>query len=147
MTSRERVLSAINNREFIILFIAIFIFLLSCSTEVGKIDSMDNQLVEKQIPEWFSDGKFGLFIHWGPYSVLGGEWNGNRIQQGDIAEWIMQRFEIPVKDYREVAASFNPQMFDAEEWVALAKSTGMKYIIITTKHQFTRLLELINSSK
>jgi hypothetical protein len=37
------------------------------------------------IPEWFRDGKFGMFIHWGPYSVLGGEWNGKRIEQGDIA--------------------------------------------------------------
>jgi alpha-L-fucosidase len=75
-----------------------------------------------------------MFIHWGPYSVLGGEWNGKRIEQGDIAEWIMQRFEIPVAEYRKVAATFNPAQFHAREWVALAKTAGMKYLIITAKH-------------
>jgi alpha-L-fucosidase len=75
-----------------------------------------------------------MFIHWGPYSVLGGEWNGKRIEHGDIAEWIMQRFEIPVAEYRKVAATFDPARFDAREWVALAKNAGMKYLIITAKH-------------
>ena len=88
----------------------------------------------KALPEWFSSGKFGMFIHWGPYSVLGGEWNGRQIRQGDIAEWIMQQFQIPVTEYRKVAASFNPVRFNAHEWVALAKRAGMKYIIITAKH-------------
>lgn len=83
---------------------------------------------------WFADAKFGMFIHWGPYSVLGGEWNGQRIQQGDIAEWIMERFKIPVEEYRKVAATFNPVQFNARAWVQLAKQTGMKYIIITAKH-------------
>jgi alpha-L-fucosidase len=86
------------------------------------------------LPEWFSGGKFGMFIHWGPYSVLGGEWNGKRIAQGDIAEWIMQRFQIPVAEYRKIAATFNPARFDAREWAALAKNAGMKYLIITAKH-------------
>ena len=86
------------------------------------------------LPDWFGDGKFGMFIHWGPYSVLGGEWKGNRIEQGDIAEWIMERFHIPVEEYRKVAATFNPVKFNAREWVALAKNAGMKYIIITSKH-------------
>lgn len=86
------------------------------------------------LPEWFSGGKFGLFIHWGPYSALGGEWNGKRIEPGDIAEWIMQRFRIPVAEYREVAASFDPVRFDAREWAALAKSAGMRYLVVTAKH-------------
>lgn len=83
---------------------------------------------------WFADAKFGMFIHWGPYSVLGGEWNGQRIEQGDIAEWIMERFKIPVEEYRKVATTFNPVQFNARTWVQLAKQTGMKYIIITAKH-------------
>jgi alpha-L-fucosidase len=86
------------------------------------------------LPEWFRGGKFGLFIHWGPYSALGGEWNGKRIEPGDIAEWIMERFRIPVAEYREVAASFDPARFDAREWAALSKSAGMTYLVITAKH-------------
>jgi len=104
---------------------AVIVLFSSCSPKEPLADD---------IPEWFTDGKFGMFIHWGPYSVLGGEWKGQMIEEGDIAEWIMQRFQIPVEEYRKVAASFNPTQFNAKEWVALAKATGMKYIIITSKH-------------
>jgi alpha-L-fucosidase len=83
---------------------------------------------------WFRNEKFGMFIHWGPYSQLGGEWNGQRIPVGSEAEWIMQRFNIPVAQYREVARSLNPVNFNAAEWVRLAKQTGMKYLVVTAKH-------------
>jgi len=106
-----------------ILIPLICLLLVSCTQgppeEVGSRDQAQN------IPAWFKDGKFGMFIHWGPYSVLGGEWKGRRIEQGDIAEWIMQRFQIPVEEYRTVAATFNPTGFDAREWVSLAKCPGM----------------------
>ncbi len=75
-----------------------------------------------------------MFIHWGPYSYLAGEWNGQHIPVGTEAEWIMQRFNIPAADYRRIARNFNPEHFDAERWVALAKATGMKYLVITAKH-------------
>lgn len=70
----------------------------------------------------FQDAKFGLFIHWGVYSVLG---NG---------EWIMQRQPITKNDYEKIPAFFNPTEFDAKEWVSIAKTAGMKYITITTRH-------------
>ena len=72
--------------------------------------------------QWFQDAKFGMFIHWGVYSVLG---NG---------EWIMQQRPISLHDYEKVPAFFNPTKFDPAAWVALAKSAGMKYITITSKH-------------
>jgi alpha-L-fucosidase len=75
-----------------------------------------------------------MFIHWGPYSLLGGAWKDRHIPVGSEAEWIMQRFNIPVKDYREIAHHFDPVRFDAEKWVALAKAAGMKYLTITAKH-------------
>jgi len=83
---------------------------------------------------WFKEAKFGLFIHWGPYSALGGEWKGKRVEVGDIAEWIMQRLKIPVVEYREMAKEFNPVEFDPQAWVRLAKDAGMKYLVITAKH-------------
>ena len=70
----------------------------------------------------------------GPYSYLAGEWNGLRIPVGTEAEWIMQRFNIPVGEYRQMAHQLNPVHFDAEGWVQLAKANGMKYLIFTAKH-------------
>jgi alpha-L-fucosidase len=84
--------------------------------------------------DWFKHDKFGMFVHWGPYSRLAGEWKGQRIQPGDEAEWIMQRFNIPVKEYREMARGFNPVKFDAARFAALAKAAGMKYLVLTAKH-------------
>ena len=83
---------------------------------------------------WFRHDKFGMFIHWGPYSLLAGEWRGHRVPVGTEAEWIMQRFNIPVKEYRDMAHGMNPVHFNAGDWVALAKAAGMKYLVITAKH-------------
>jgi alpha-L-fucosidase len=72
--------------------------------------------------DWFQDAKFGLFIHWGIYSVLG------------VEEWVMEKQAIDRATYERVASFFNPVEFDAGEWVRLAKDAGMKYITITAKH-------------
>jgi alpha-L-fucosidase len=72
--------------------------------------------------EWFQDARFGMFVHWGVYSVLGD------------GEWVMNNRKIPVADYEKLPAFFNPISFDAAEWVSLAKAAGMKYITITSKH-------------
>lgn len=71
---------------------------------------------------WFQDAKFGLFIHWGVYSVLG------------RGEWVMNNEKIPIAEYEKLPARFNPEGFDAAAWVALAKAAGMRYITITSKH-------------
>jgi alpha-L-fucosidase len=78
--------------------------------------------------EWFLDNKYGLFVHWGVYSIMGG---GG--EQG-IAEWIMERKNIPVAQYEKLPGFFNPVEFDAAEWVSMVKKAGMKYITITSKH-------------
>jgi alpha-L-fucosidase len=96
--------------------------------------SQETPITADQRLQWFQHDKFGLFIHFGPYSVLAGEWQGQRVPVGTEAEWIMQRFNIPVKDYREVARQLNPVKFNADDWVGLAKAAGMKYLVITAKH-------------
>src|SRR5690606_7076585 len=78
------------------------------------------------------DAKFGMFIHWGLYSKLGGEWNGKRYYGS--GEWIMNQAKIPVAEYEKVAKSFNPVKFNAEEWAQIAEDAGMKYMVITAKH-------------
>ncbi|MBQ7795824.1 MAG: alpha-L-fucosidase [Lachnospiraceae bacterium] len=82
--------------------------------------------------QWYKDAKFGLFIHWGLYSVLAGEYNGKRTDR--IAEWIMNDLDIPVEEYEKLAAQFNPVEFDADAIVKKAKDWGMKYIVFTAKH-------------
>ena len=62
--------------------------------------------------QWFKDAKFGLFIHWGLYSVLAGEYNGKKTDR--IAEWIMNHLDIPVSEYEQLAGQFNPVNFNAE---------------------------------
>ncbi len=78
--------------------------------------------------EWFQDAKYGMFLHWGVYSVMGGG--------GDmgIAEWIMNHKEIPIVAYENLPNYFNPFEFDPAEWVSVVKEAGMKYITITSKH-------------
>lgn len=85
--------------------------------------------MEKQ---WFTDGKYGLFIHWGIYALLGGVYEGKEIPYG--AEWIMKNARIPLKEYGQLKEKFNPIYFDAEEIAGKAKQWGMKYIVFTAKH-------------
>ena len=81
---------------------------------------------------WFREAKYGLFIHWGLYAIPAGEWKGNRSL--GLGEWIMNRSQVPVRQYEALATQFNPVKFDAEAWVQLAQDAGMKYIVITSKH-------------
>jgi alpha-L-fucosidase len=81
---------------------------------------------------WFREAKFGLFIHWGLYSIPAGEWEGKRVP--GIGEWIMHNAPIPVTEYEKLAKQFDPVKFNAEEWVQMAEDAGMKYIVITSKH-------------
>jgi alpha-L-fucosidase len=81
---------------------------------------------------WWREARFGMFIHWGLYSIPAGTWDGKQIP--GIGEWIMNNASIPVADYKALAGQFNPTGFSAHDIVALAKSAGMKYIVITAKH-------------
>ncbi|MBL6649121.1 MAG: alpha-L-fucosidase [Flavobacteriaceae bacterium] len=72
--------------------------------------------------EWFENAKFGLFIHWGVYSVLGD------------GEWVMNNQNISINEYEKLPKFFNPTKYDPEKWVLMAKNAGMKYITITSRH-------------
>jgi alpha-L-fucosidase len=89
-------------------------------------------LTQDQKMQWFREAKFGLFIHWGLYSIPAGEWKGQKIP--GIGEWIMNRAKIPLTEYEQLAKRFDPVKFNAEEWVQMAQDAGMKYIVITSKH-------------
>ncbi|MFQ5748834.1 MAG: alpha-L-fucosidase, partial [Planctomycetota bacterium] len=80
--------------------------------------------------EWWQDARFGLFLHWGLYSIPAGEWEGRT----DHAEWIMNSAHIPVRDYEKFLGRFNPAAFDADAWAQPAREAGMGYMVITIKH-------------
>jgi alpha-L-fucosidase len=92
----------------------------------------DDKAWQEARMQWWSEARFGLFIHWGIYSVPAGVYKGKQI--GWLGEWIMNSAKIPVAEYAKYASQFNPVKFNAEEWVKMAKDAGMKYIVITAKH-------------
>ncbi len=107
----------------LLLYISLFIFQFSI---LGQ-NTLNNSKMD-----WWKEARFGMFIHWGLYSLPAGVWDEKEIP--GIGEWIMLRGKIPTSDYQKLAAKFNPIQFNADAWVKLAKDSGMKYIIITSKH-------------
>ncbi|GAA2066872.1 hypothetical protein GCM10009801_13740 [Streptomyces albiaxialis] len=84
--------------------------------------------------EWWRQDRFGMFIHFGAYSNLEGEYTR---QDGTVcqdAEWIMRQCDIPKDAYEKQAATFDPSGFDAKKVVKAAKDAGQRYIVITSKH-------------
>ena len=81
---------------------------------------------------WWREARFGMFIHWGLYAQLAGTWEGKRTP--NIGEWIMHDFKIPVNEYTALTKQFDPEQFNADQWVGIAKAAGMKYIVMTAKH-------------
>ena len=120
------------NKFYALLSVLVLLFL---SGQLFAQDEMwDKSAASKEHPniQWFKDAKFGMFIHWGLYSKLGGVWKGKRYYGS--GEWIMNQAKIPAADYAAVANEFNPVKFNADEWAQLAKDAGIKYMVITAKH-------------
>lgn len=99
------------------------IFLTFVLTIIIMSDLFSQPVSNKQ-PDttWFEDARFGLFVHFGAYSVLG------------AGEWVMNNRPVKGDDYKRLQDFFNPQEFDAAEWVRIAKDAGMKYITFTSRH-------------
>ena len=83
---------------------------------------MTTKTISKKGMDAFLNARFGMFIHWGLYSILG------------RGEWVMHNEHIPVETYEKLAGEFNPQHFNADDWVALAADAGQKYMVITSRH-------------
>ncbi|WP_316831746.1 alpha-L-fucosidase [Pedobacter aquatilis] len=81
---------------------------------------------------WWREAKLGLFIHWGIYSLPGGEWQGKKVT--GYSEHLMRKEKISREDYLKIAHEFNPGRFNADDWVKSAKAAGARYLIITAKH-------------
>ena len=85
--------------------------------------------------KWFTDARYGMFIHWGLYSAAEGYWKGEKIRNdNDYAEWIFYRNSISKEEYVTLLDRFDWDKINPEEWVILAKKAGMKYVTFTAKH-------------
>ena len=110
--------------------------LLACASVVPWLSSTEATPPQETPAElqarlaWFREARFGMFIHWGVYSVPAGEWTDNN----NHGEWFLKSTNIPLSQYVHYAQQFNPTKFDAKQWVRIAQDAGMKYLVITSKH-------------
>ena len=95
-----------------------------------KLIAADSPAAVKKRLAWWTDARFGMFIHWGLYAQEGCTYKG----QDGRSEHMMRILKIPLADYTQIATVFNPVKFNADEWVTTAKNAGMKYMVITSKH-------------
>lgn len=123
-----------------------FLTLLAFLLLIQGIHAQESKDARDQRMQWWREARFGMFIHWGPYAVWAGVYHGHEQKKGG-AEWIMNRCKIPVAEYQQAAATFNPVKYDPEAWVLLAKEAGMKYIVITAKHHDGFAMFKSNASK
>jgi alpha-L-fucosidase len=104
----------------------------SAPAQTNQTDKVETKAQRDARMAWWREAKFGLFIHWGVYSVPAGYYHDKPVP--GIGEWIMNKGKIPMAEYQQFAKQFDPVKFNADDWVKAAKDAGMKYIVITSKH-------------
>jgi alpha-L-fucosidase len=102
------------------LFVTLLIFVTPLfSQNINKL-AIPSEKVDRM--QWWSEARFGMFIHWGLYALPARH------------EWVMSNEQISKKDYKKYVEFFNPDLYDPREWAKLAKNAGMKYVVFTAKH-------------
>jgi alpha-L-fucosidase len=112
------------------------------STETPyTVDATAADAIQKNDANWMAHTRFGMFIHFGLYSIPAGVWQGEEMGRNHYAEWIRTQWRwpqpdggIPKQDYDTLLKQFNPAKFDADEWIRMASEAGMRYFVITSKH-------------
>ena len=103
--------------------ISVFIVLyLLSATPLFSQNSNDFKSDKAEQMQWWTEARFGMFIHWGLYALPARH------------EWVMSKEQISKKDYEKYVAYFNPDLYNPKEWARLAKNAGMKYVVFTAKH-------------
>lgn len=108
-------------------------FIAASALAIPALRGLDPRLMiaaDTERMAWWREARFGLFLHWGLYSVLAGTWKGDE----RWAEWIRNNAHIPVEEYDTLLAQWNPTAWDPDAWAAAAKQAGMRYTVLTTKH-------------
>ncbi|XP_051992211.1 tissue alpha-L-fucosidase-like [Xyrauchen texanus] len=119
--------------------ISLFLCMLSCVSLIGSRYTADwASLDSRPLPEWYDDAKFGIFVHWGVFSVpaFGSEWFWWNWQGAQISEYVqyMAKNYPPGFTYADFAPDFRAQFFDPYEWADIFEASGAKYVVLTSKH-------------
>lgn len=124
--------------------------LISCSLSLlgQQYKPSWESLDKRPVPTWFIDAKFGIFIHWGLYSVPAfspvqsdesnapyAEWYWNRLRRGEASyvKFHQQNYG-PTFTYQDFVKSFTAELFEPEQWANIFKKAGAKYVVLTSKH-------------
>lgn len=110
--------------------LALLSVLFALLSGITPLDAQNAAKTSDSRMSWWREARFGLFIHWGLYATLEGEWKGGT----DYGEWIRDSAHIPRAEYDELVKRFTAEKFDADRWASLAADAGMRYVVITTKH-------------
>ena len=127
-------------KNSIIKLLIVFLIVSACNPQPNDINAEWKKMNASKEEECkrFDDLKYGMFIHWGLYSIPGGIWKGKKMEDMGggtyVSEWVQYVFKIPRAEYAQLASEFNPVKFNADSIVQLAKDAGMKFIVITSKH-------------
>lgn len=105
-------------------------FLAASAMGMSFLRRTPSRAIDTDRMTWWREARFGMFVHWGLYSILGGTWK----EDERWAEWIRNNAEIPIGEYDELVRRWQPNGFDPEEWAELAWRAGMRYVVLTTKH-------------
>lgn len=100
----------------------LFLVLMPCLSARAQMAPMVTDPGAAARIAWWRDAKFGLFIHWGLYSIPG------------RGEWVQWQEQIPVNQYAKLADEFHPDKFDPDAWASIAKAAGMKYAVMVSRH-------------
>ncbi len=110
---------------------------LSAQTYQPTWESLD----KRPTPQWFTDAKFGIFIHWGVYAVPGwctkgnyAEWYQYGLQTNDTARQKFHKIKFGDRSYYDLANDFKAELFNPDEWAKVFEQSGAKYIVLTSKH-------------
>lgn len=122
--------------------IATACLLLICSTQASAQYQANWESLDKRpVPQWFKDSKFGIFIHWGVYSVPGycskgnyAEWYQNGLTGGDSAITKYHQQKFGNSSYSDLANDFKAELFNPDEWANLFEQPGTKYTVLTSRH-------------
>ena len=110
------------------------------SDALYAVNAVETKATGAPATNWMTHTRFGMFVHFGLYSIPAGVWQGEEIGRNHYSEWIRMQWRwpraggIPRGDYDELLARFNPTKFDADAWISQAAQAGMRYFVITAKH-------------